>query len=191
LSFYVSDTTIEERARLLIDVAHSLIESGPLAVDGLILRESHVRAAARAYFLLNRAYKDWRLPDGHFTEKPKIAALQCIAIARIQPLLPPQPDNVTSVAQYRCNEIFALTYALGILEQELSLDCAGKIDLWLRILDIIAGSSAETIEPYLVDVHYQIIRPLEEYKLEILPQDKIGINSLITIFELIGKKHDL
>jgi hypothetical protein len=44
------------------------------------------------------------------------------------------------------------------------------------------------LEPYVVDIDMQCVRPLEEYTLVIHKEDKLVINSLISIFELISEK---
>lgn len=190
-SINVSPQTIADRIRLLTEIARDLLNRGILPEGRLILREARIALAVRGYFLLNRAYKDWRIPDGHFTERPKIAALQCTTIARLQPFLPINPLNAVDVAEARCNEILACTYALSILEVEFKPNTPEKIDFFLRLLDIISKATVETIEPFLVDVNHQIERPLDEYTLAIHSGDKLVINSLISIFELISTKGEL
>ena len=69
-----------------------------------------------------------------------------------------------------------------------------KIDLWLRILDVISAASAQTLEPYTADQNLQISRGLHEYDnsiADIHPDDKPIINSLISVFELLSSKGEL
>ena len=147
---------------------------------------------SEGYFLLNRAYKDWRMPDGHFTERPKIAALQCVTISRYQPFFPLiVPVDEANIGVIKCNEIFALSYALGILEISFKPDSNEKVDFWLRLLDVISAASCQTLEAYSVDRSFGIERPLEEYDhliTNIHPDDKPIINALISIFELMSAK---
>jgi hypothetical protein len=185
-----SETKISERVEFLLNVAQDLIERGILPDDKLILHEGRVRLAVESYFLLNKAYKKWRINSGHHTEKPKIAALQATTIARIQPFIPIHHANAESLAEARCNEIFALTYAFAILEKDFNPNTPPKKDLTLRLLDIISASEVEAIEPYILDTNLEIKRKLDEYTLAIPPSDKHKINSLITIFELISAKGD-
>jgi hypothetical protein len=115
---------------------------------------------SEGYFLLNQAYKGWRLPDGHFTKHPKIAALQCVVISRLQPFFPLQfPVDQMEVGAIKCNEIFACSYALGILERDLRPDTPEKIDF---------GFSISSVHE----------------------RDKPAINGLICVFELLSEKGD-
>ena len=141
-------------------------------------------------FLLNKAYKDWRIPAGHSNEKIRIAALQAVTIVRFQPFLPVDPTKAKDVAEARCNEIFALVYALGMLGCKLALDGPDKVDLWLRVLDIIAESTAETLALFIADINQQTERPLEDYALTLHTRDKLVINGLISIFELVSTIRD-
>lgn len=194
-NFYVSEKTISERLHLLTDLAHETIANGTLPASVVVLRPHRLKYACEGYWLLNRAYKDWRIPDGHFTEKPKIAALQCITIVRYQPFFPlTMPVDTADVTQIKCNEIYALIYALGILETSFNPDTPEKIDLWLRILDVISAAKAYTLDPYSADQNFQINRPLQEYDTsigDINPEDKPIISALISIFELLSTKGDL
>ena len=185
--FYASETEISERIVLLTDIAKALQSAG-IIPDTVILREARLAPMVRGYFLLNKAYKDWRIHSTHYTEKPKIAALTCLVIGRFQPFLPVSPANVQTRAEARSNEIYALTYALSVIEQSFTPDTPEKMDFWLRLLDIIAGSSVVTLEPYFQDIRLQIHRPLEQYTVAIQPQDRLAINSLVSIFEMISPK---
>jgi hypothetical protein len=79
---------------------------------------------------------------------------------------------------------------MGIFEKRFAPDTPEKVDFWLRLLDIITATSAQSIEAYTVDREMGIDRPLNEYETEIHQDDKLAINSLISIFELISKKID-
>lgn len=190
--FYVSPETISERAELLKSFAQDLLNSGALPADKLVLRENRFQLLAEGYFLLNKSYKTWRIHNGHRTERPKIAALQACVISRLQPFLPKQhPIDQTDVALIKCNEIFAFAYGIGILEQKFEPNTPEKIDLFLRVLDIISASSAETIEAYIIDKKYGTGRTLASYEASIgaiNERDKLGINSLICIFEFLSPK---
>lgn len=185
--FYASETEISERIKLLADIARSLQTAGVIP-NSVILRENRITPMVRGYYLLNKAYKDWRIHADHNTEKPKIGALMAVTINRFQPFLPSNPANVQTTAEARCNEIYALTYALSIIEKPLQPNTPEKLDFWHRLLEIITGSSVVTLEPYFQDMKFQTTRPLHQYTLAIQPQDKLSINSLISIFELISEK---
>jgi hypothetical protein len=190
-SFYASEKAISERAGLLREVARELLNSGTLPPDRIVLREPRIRLLTEGYFLLNKAYKDWRLPSGHSNEKIKIAALQAATIARFQPFLPLDPTNAKSFGEARCNEIFALVYGLGMLECKLLLDSPAKTDLWLRVLDIIAAAGKlETLDPFIADINQKTPGPLEDYAFTVHPNDKLVINSLISIYELVANMPD-
>jgi hypothetical protein len=185
--FYASEKEISDRITLLTDIARSLQTAG-IIPKTVLLREARIAPMVRGYYLLNKAYKDWRIHDDHYTEKPKIGALTAVVINRFQPFLPLTPADVQTTAEARCNEIYALTYALSIIEKSLLPDTPEKLDFWHRLLEIITGSSVVTLEPYFQDVRFQITRSLGQYTLAIQPQDKLSINSLISIFELISVK---
>ena len=186
--FYVSEQEISERAELLSDIATGLLNDGILPDDRVVLRGARIPYLARGYFLLNKAYKQWRISDGHYTENPKIAALQAATIIRFQPFRPLYPTQAATITEARCNEIFALAYGLGILERDFHPDTPQKADFWLRLLDIISEADIETLEPYVVDINMRCERPLEEYTLAVHKDDKLVINSLISIFELVSDK---
>ena len=109
---------------------------------------------------------------------------------RFQPLLPLRSDNASDVAKAKCNEIFASNMRIGNLESPLKPNTAERIDFWLRLLDILSEGNIDSLEPYIQDINYQINKPLEEYQSSILPKDRLDINSLISIFELISHKRD-
>jgi hypothetical protein len=187
--FYVPADIIAGRANLLRSLAAELLASGSLPRGLLDYRPNKFQQIMEGYFLLNKAYKDWRLPDGHFTEKPKIAALQCVTISQFQPLFPLQdPVDESNIPLIKCNEILAFTYAMGILERSFTPDTEEKMDFYLRVLDIITATRAQTIEEYRVDRDMGIMRPLGEYKTDIHADDKPAISSLICIFELLSGK---
>ena len=188
--FYITEKAIARRATLLRDVARELLESETLPPHRIILREPRIRLLTEGYFLLNKAYKDWRIPEGHSNEKIRIAALQALTITQFQPFVPVDPSDARDLAEARCNEIFALVYALAMMDVRIQLGATEKIDLWLRVLDILADATVETLEPFIADINRGVKRPLEDYTLAIHRQDRLVINSLISIFELISTMRD-
>src|SRR5262249_4403967 len=114
-----------------------------------------------------------------------------VVISRLQPFFPSKlPVDDMDIGVIKCNEIFAFSYAMGILERSFKPDTPEKIDFWLRLLDVITSTKCETIEPYIQDKRLQISRPLSEYSasMSVLDVDKPGINSLMCIFELLSAK---
>lgn len=188
--FYISDKAIQERIGILGDIARALMSSGTLPADRLMLREGRIPLLAQGYFLLNKAYKDWRIPAGQSNETVRIAALQAMAIVRFQPFMPLAPTGVRDLAEARCNEIFALVCGLGFLQKTLRLSGPDRIDFWLRVLDVMAAARAETLDPFIADIESGTRRPLEAYVLAIHPDDELVINSLISIFELVAAPVD-
>jgi hypothetical protein len=192
-----SGTTAErvsQRAQLLLEHAKDMVSAGTLPADLVDMREYRFKNISEGYFLLNEAYKSWRISDGHNTERPKIAALQCVAIARYQPFFPlVHPVNEADPAAAKPNEMFALSYALGILEIDFVPNSPARRDFWLRLLDVISSASAQTLEGYSNDQTHQIDQPLENYvrqmrEKKIHPDDRAAISSLICIFELLSAK---
>jgi hypothetical protein len=184
--FYASEKAVTERANLLREVAHELLDSGTLPADRVVLREPRIQLLTQGYFLLNKAYKDWRIPAGHANELIRIAALHAVTIVRFQPFMPLDPANAQDLAEARCNEIFALVYALGMLGRRLALDGPDRVDFWLRVLDIMTEATVETLAPFIADINRGAQRPLEDYALVLHSRDKLVINSLISIFELVA-----
>lgn len=188
--FYVTEKAIARRATLLRDVARELLDSGTMPPHRIILREPRIRLLTEGYFLLNKAYKDWRIPEGHSNEKVRIAALQALTITQFQPFVPVDLTDARDLAEARCNEIFALVYALAMMDVTIELGNSDRTDLWLRILDILADATVETLEPFIADINRGTTRPLEDYTLAIHRRDALVINSLISIFELIAAMRD-
>lgn len=188
--FYITEKAIARRATLLRDVARGLLDSGTLPPHRIILREPRIRLLTEGYFLLNKAYKDWRIPEGHSNEKVRIAALQALTITQFQPFVPVDPTDARDLAEARCNEIFALVYALAMMDVTIELGNSDRTDLWLRILDILADATVETLEPFIADINRGTTRPLQDYTLAIHSRDALVINSLISIFELIAAMRD-
>jgi hypothetical protein len=80
---------------------------------------------------------------------------------------------------------------MGILGKTFNPNTPEKIDFWLRILDVISDSSCETLEPYIVNEKMGIRQSLKDYETSIksiLEKDKLSINALICVFELISDK---
>jgi hypothetical protein len=126
----------------------------------------------KGYFILNACYKSWRIEEGHYTQEPKIAALQCMAIKTFEPFRPVNPTDVRTVAEARSNEIYALACAAAILE--IKIDAHVKSDFYLRLLDVLSCCISETLEPYVVDVDLHINRRLEDYIRDVHNNDKFG-----------------
>lgn len=183
----LDDDAIEtERYDFLMEIANDLQDADVLPRSAIVLRGARLKLATHSYFVLNDAYHRWRIEDGHYTQPPKIVALQCLCVLRMQPFLPLDFRDVHSVAEARANEIFCLAYAcavLGVDMNELSVDSK---DRWLRILDILNRSNCETIELVVETANQRIIRKRNEYHLAIIDSDKAYIDALITIFELLS-----
>lgn len=177
---------ISDRTEFIEQIADELFGSGIFDENRIFLRRNRLRLCAEAYFLLNEAYKKWRIIDGHNTELPKVAAMMCMVIVRIQPLRPIDLNNAVSRVEVQCNEIFALAVACASLGIDVD---ARRENFNFRLLDHLATSGSETIEPYIVDKNLSNNRALDTYKLNILPVDQDRTNGLITIFELLA--HDL
>lgn len=188
--FYISEKAVEERVTILRDIARALLTSGTLPADRLTLREGRIPLLTQGYFLLNKAYKDWRIPTGQSNELARIAALQAVAIARFQPFMPLAPQAASDLAEVRCNEIFALVAGLGFLQKTLRLSSPDRIDFWLRVLDVVAAARAFTLDPFIADIDRGAVQPLDAYVLSIHPQDELVINSLVSIFELVAAPLD-
>jgi hypothetical protein len=179
---FPSDDFILTRAEYLREVADSLIEGGIISDKEILFRTNRIKLLTEAYFVLNEAYKKWRISDGHHTQPPKIAALTCIVIQELQPFLPKHPDDAKTFQQARCNEIFALACASAIMGVPIHKK---KMDIYLRLLDVLAKCSCETIQPYIVDRSAQNQKALSTYNFDIIEKDKFAMDSLITIFEIL------
>lgn len=172
---------MQEREEFLQEIAIELMNT-VFQDDTIILRLPRIKLVAKGYFILNACYKNWRIEEGHYTQEPKIAAIQCMSIATFEPFRPVNPTDVKTVAEARSNEIYALACAAAILE--IQIDGNVKHDFYLRLLDVLSSCRSETLESYVVDVGLQINRPLIGYVGDVHANDKFGLDSLITIFEL-------
>jgi hypothetical protein len=179
---------VRERESFFEELANDLIANEILPDKDIIFWSGRIPLLVRAYFIINESYKNWRMAEGHNTETPKIAALQCFAIKAISPFVPLRPQNVRTVAEARCNEIFALYAAAGILGVKIEDGKNIKSDLWIRFMDIISRVEAHSLEPLVVDVNMQIDRDDMEYVTDIDTSDRETLDVLITIFELLGNK---
>lgn len=179
----IAHDKIPARIEFLREVAEALLQDGVLPERDVVLRAGRIPLLARGYFILNEAYKGWRIESDHNTELPKVAALQTMAIMAFQPFRPVDPSNVTSVAQARCNEIYALAAAEAAMGTVKNIS---KKDFVLRTLDTISSAGADTLEPYIVDINYSVDRPLEHYVRDLVEKDKRTTNYLISLYELLS-----
>lgn len=174
---------INKRAPALLKIAEALVTDSALPEANIMLWPARIPLVARAYFILNETYKNWRIEDGHRTEEPKIAALQSMAIMSIPPFRPRDPTNVTTIAAARCNEIYALAAASSVIRTDID---RGTNNFYLRLLDVLSDARSETLEPFVVDIGLGIDQDFAHYVRTVHPSDKPMINSLITIFELLS-----
>jgi hypothetical protein len=177
-----------ERADVLKEIADDLISSGRLPDDEIIFREKRIHLIVNAYFILNHAYKKWRIDDGHFTQNEKIAALFSVAIMTFKPFRPLDPEKVTTRAQLKANEIYALELASVIINASLRPNPDVSSNSMRRIMDILSGIYSQTLEAYVQDVNYQCAKKTTEYDLDFHESDKLPVDSLITIYELLPKR---
>jgi hypothetical protein len=176
---------IAQRAPILAEIADTLVSVGTIPLASVSYFKSRIPLMTRAYFILNETYKKWRIVEGHWTEEPKIAALQCMAIMSVPPFRPNNPNNVPSITEARCNEIYALACGTFVINRPLKNN---KSNFYYRMLDIISRSRSETLEPFVVDFSLRIENPVEHYIRDIHPADMPISDSLITIFEALSDR---
>jgi len=179
---------LERRIQFFQEIAEESFINGIFPEDIILLRRSRIPLVVRGYFILNQCYKNWRIKDQHWTEVPKIAALQSIAIMTFEPFRPLHLDNVTTVAEAKCNEMYAVHCAAAILGVPINPEISVKRDFWLRLLDVLTDARCQTLEPFRIDINLQISRPDSDYHRVIHDIDRPVINSLISIFELLSDK---
>jgi hypothetical protein len=186
--FYVSDAEIDERAGFLNEVAETLFAGGAFSHDRILYKAGRIPYLTRGYYLLNEAFKVWRMEPDHRTEPYKVAALLSMSIATFQPVVPIFAADAQTRTEARPNELYALACASVVLGTTINPNDPETRDFWLRILDILKDAVSATIEPYRVDVGLESARPLSDYKLVLQDVDKPKINALVCLFELIGGK---
>lgn len=177
---------VAKRAPRLARIASDLIESGRFPSDKIEYRSDRVPYAVCGYFLLNGAFRDARIEDDHWTEKAKIAALTAVAFMTIPIFRPFKPEIATSRAEIWCNQLYALemaSFTLGVVVSE----AIGR-NAYERLLDVLGECDCQTLAPYTNDLDNKRDRDLADYRLTIHPGDWLKINSLITIFELVGER---
>lgn len=178
-----------ERIEFFKTIAGDLFESGVFSKDRIVLRAQRIPLLTTGYFILNDCYKAWRIERGHYTQEPKIAALKCLAIMTFEPFRPLHLDDTRTVAEAKCNEIFALNSAAAVLGFPIDPGSSVKTDFWYRLLDVLTAARCQTLEALRVDTNYSIENPLESYVRPVHEDDKPFINSLIAIFELLSGQH--
>ena len=160
-----------------------MFDGAVLPHDDVFLRRSRIPLFTKAYFILNKSYKAWRINDGHNTQAPKVAALQCLAIATLQPFRPLDWKDAKTTEEARCNEIYALVCASAALNKHI---IKNKSNFYLRLLDVLSEAKSSTLESFILDVEMGIDKPVEDYDIPFHDEDKPITNSLITIFELMS-----
>jgi hypothetical protein len=187
----VDASEVSARTDFYAEIAEDLIASGRIPLDEVIFRAGRLPILVNGYFILNEAYKKWRISDTHRTQHEKIAALTCLSISTFKPFRPLDFGDVRTFAQDRANEMFALACASMIIGADLRFGTGRKSNLMYRIMDIIEASECVTLEPYIQDLNLDIRKRIDEYDLDIKEEDKLAINSLISIFELIPQESRL
>jgi hypothetical protein len=156
-------------------------------LPGLVVNSDLLKTSAKLYFSLNRAYKCWRVVEGHNTQPAKIAALTTVAIMLVRPIL--SVDGSESRELFYSNPFFALQTGCGIIRANMD---ALKEDTTLRIagwLDTIrinsANSSISTIKTCIAANEFLRI---EDAPVELNPQEVVTIDMIVSMFELIEQK---
>jgi hypothetical protein len=188
LAAVVDVRRFSERQEFLTSIGEDLLKPSIQQGNLIVFRIGRMKVLTEAYFILNECYKAWRITPGHFTEDPKVAALTCAAIIKIVPYRPQTLNMAKTVGEFKCNEIYALNCASAILGIPLISD-EFKEDFWLRLLEILSDIKCRTLDAFVNDVSAGQQKDLAFYVRDIDPEDYLGINSLITIFELLCSKH--
>ena len=177
----------QSRCRVYEKIADALIQDGLLPSSDVVLRAGRIPLFVDGYFILNHAYKKWRIQEEHLTQHEKIAALTAMAIMTFRPFRPAS-ELASTRAQAKANEIYALTCASSVLGASLRVNVDAESNLMARIIDVVAQGHSQTLESFVQDKNLQISRDVQTYDLEILEADKLVLNSLVSIFELLPKR---
>lgn len=95
------------KARKFEVIADALIRNKLVGTAILVAPDSCI-VVARAYWLLNQAFKNQLLADGVKTNACKRAGIQACAIMAIRPFSPADPANVAGVMESFANPVFGL-----------------------------------------------------------------------------------
>lgn len=179
---------IDARVAAFTQIAEDHVMLGIIPNAEIVLRLVRVRLAVKGYFILNRAYKRWKINASHLTQEEKIAALMCMSIATFKPFRPVDPNKVSSIGAAKANEIYSLACASSIIGARLKFNFFSSSNMMFRIMDIMTASHSETLEPFIVDAELGIEKQISDYDtISIKDGDKMPLNALITIFELLPR----
>lgn len=178
---------VSERSSFLLLVAKDMLSAGVFPAGSVAIREERIPLVARAYFHLSDSYKSLRIKEDHFTELSKIAALQCVAIMKIEPFYSLDPTNAVNMAQAKPNELFAI-YAASIVIK-VPINEAVKEDFMFRLLDIMSGCDSLTLEGYRNRDNLEDYDDIDDFLLQLDPQDMVIIDCLICLFEMLEGSH--
>jgi hypothetical protein len=128
----------------------SFEREGWLSGADVSLQPEAARVLAEAYFLISDAYKDYRLFDGHRTDRAKIAALKTAAVLAVAPFAPLDMLNTADPRTPLANAIFGVACATSVLQVDkfmrLSVDARRRF-----LFSINQYSRYQCLDSYLSD----------------------------------------
>ena len=93
-----------------------------------------------------------------------------------EPFRPVYLDNTKTVAEAKCNEIYALNCAATVLGFPIDPGTNVKDDFWYRLLDVLSAAGCQTLEAFRIDTNYKIDNPLPSYVRPVHADDNLTIN---------------
>lgn len=142
----------------------------------------HIDLIKAFYFALNRAYKPWRIEDGHRTQPSKIAALVALSVMAVSPFRSAkQSDNF-----FRINPLFALHAGLTRVEvtvSDIGVDSVKRLIRWLNIFHLSGAS--DWINRMSVLVETAEFASYEEIPLSLSYADVANIDMMVAYVEAL------
>jgi hypothetical protein len=140
--------------------------------------------SAKLYFSLNRAYKLWRVVDGHNTQPAKIAALTAASIMLARPIY--SAGGVETPALFYANPYLALLAGCGVVDAKfdsLKEDTTLRIANWLDTLRI--NSSGQAISTIKTCIRSGEFLKVEDTAIVLEAKEVIALDMLVSTFELV------
>lgn len=176
---------LSERTEFLSKIAQDLVRPSIFQGDLIVLRLGRIPILGKAYFILNECYKRRFIKPGHNTEFPKVAALTSVAIMTVFPFRPMYKENVKSIGELRCNELYALNCISAILGVSVKPDKKLPQKFWIRLLAILSVIDCHTLRSYITDVNNRREKEPQTYFRNMLEVDDSMIQNIIALCELL------
>jgi hypothetical protein len=172
---------------VLLGAANDLKQKFDFESSGLAIDEEAVKVSAKLYFSINRAYKAYRMKDGHNTRPAKIAGLTAASFMMVRPIF--STNQSESNELYYANPFLGILCGAGIVNADFNLiepDTMMRISVWMDQLRL--QGARDLVNRIVTCMRAKEFLPLEEAVLVLTPTEVIQLDMFVAIFELIEIK---